>query len=121
MKSLFVTTLLALTLSLSAFALNSGGEESTDSVTTERFERKVRRAIDRTVIFPVDQQGKELAGSVDVEFTVNNNGRIEVLGIDASSPELMDYVTRKLRTIKLSSQGDPGRVMRYRFVFRQQQ
>lgn len=103
---------------LSASASSTSGEETNNS---RRTERVIRRAIDRAIIFPVNQEGKELHGTVDVSFLINNSGKIKVLNIESSNTELMDYVLTKLKKIKLdNARSEKGQTIRYKFVFKQQ-
>ena len=71
----------------------------------------------------VGQQVKEsnLEGTVEVSFRIDDKGRVEILTIAASSPQLADYVIKKLNRIQLEK-GDPqiGQVIKYRFVFKKQ-
>lgn len=63
----------------------------------------------------------ELDGTVEVSFRVNESGRVDILTIAATSPQLADYVMKKLGQITLDKD-DPqiGQIIRYRFVFRKQ-
>lgn len=67
------------------------------------------------------QSEKELEGTVEVSFRIDMAGKVEILSINASSPQLADYVIKKLNKIKLEK-GDPqiGQVIKYRFVFKKQ-
>lgn len=66
-------------------------------------------------------RSKDLEGTVEVSFKIDASGRVEVLSINATSPQLADYVINKLKKIKLDK-GDPqiGQVVKYRFVFKKQ-
>jgi outer membrane biosynthesis protein TonB len=76
-------------------------------------------AITTTIQKP--QSEKELEGTVEVSFRIDMAGKVEILSINASSPQLADYVIKKLNKIKLEK-GDPqiGQVIKYRFVFKKQ-
>lgn len=77
------------------------------------------RAITTNIQKP--QSEKELEGTVEVSFRIDMAGKVEILSINASSPQLADYVIKKLNKIKLEK-GDPqiGQVIKYRFVFKKQ-
>ena len=70
---------------------------------------------------PTDEQVKQLEGTVEVSFKIDAAGKLEVISINATSPQLADYVISKLNKIKLDK-GDPqiGQVVKYRFVFKKQ-
>ncbi len=69
------------------------------------------------------QQVKEsdLDGTVEVSFRIDGTGKVEILNIAATSPQLADYVIKKLNRIQLEK-GDPqiGQIIKYRFVFKKQ-
>ncbi len=120
MKASVITILLCSLFIVPTFASTDvSGDEKADKKNT-RVERIVRRAIDKAIIFPVDQQGEELQGTVDVSFKIDDAGRVKVVNIESSNPELMDYVLAKLKKIKLDSARSHGETIRYRFVFKQQ-
>lgn len=120
MKPFLISILFALLLSAPVTAASSGENDKGDSLNTEHVERSVRKAIDRTVIFPVDARGKALYGKVDVQFSVNTDGSLDIKTIQTDHPELAQYVTRKLQDIRLNLQTEGEHLMRYRFVFRPQ-
>ena len=64
---------------------------------------------------------KELEGTVEVSFKIDAAGKVEILNIHATNPQLADYVIKKLKKIQLEK-GDPqiGQVIKYRFVFKKQ-
>jgi hypothetical protein len=66
-------------------------------------------------------KSKELEGTVEVSFKIDGAGKVEILNINATSPQLADYVIKKLKKIQLEK-GDPqiGQVIKYRFVFKKQ-
>lgn len=70
---------------------------------------------------PIEQNEQELEGTVEVSFRIDMGGKVEILKINASSPQLADYVIKKLSKIQLEK-GDPqiGQVIKYRFVFKKQ-
>jgi hypothetical protein len=56
-----------------------------------------------------------------VSFRIDGSGKVEIISINATSPQLADYVIKKLNKIQLQK-GDPqiGQVIKYRFVFKKQ-
>jgi hypothetical protein len=96
------------------FLLVSGGLLSGRDVLPER--------VDGSVQFSPDQVSvKDLEGTVEVSFRIDPKGKVEIIHIAATSPQLADYVIKKLNRIHLDS-GDPqiGQVIKYRFVFKKQ-
>jgi hypothetical protein len=75
-------------------------------------------------------QGKEkliadpepnLDGVVEVSFRLDNLGKVQILNINSTSPQLSDYVIKKLSKIQLaSSNSEIGKIIKYRFVFKKQ-
>lgn len=67
------------------------------------------------------QQEPNLDGTVEVSFRIDTGGKVEILKINASHPQLADYVIKKLNKIQLEK-GDPqiGQIIKYRFVFKKQ-
>jgi outer membrane biosynthesis protein TonB len=62
-----------------------------------------------------------LEGTVEVSFKIDAQGHVEILSLASTSPQLADYVIKKLAQVKLEK-GDPqvGQVIKYRFVFKKQ-
>lgn len=69
----------------------------------------------------VEVKSGNLEGTVEVSFKIDHQGKIEVLSMNATSPQLADYVLKKLKKVQLEK-GDPqiGQVIKYRFVFKKQ-
>lgn len=65
--------------------------------------------------------GPNLDGVVEVSFKIDNLGKVQILNINSTSPQLSDYVLKKLGKIQLE-QGNSqlGKVIKYRFVFKKQ-
>lgn len=121
MKASVITILFCALFSFQSFAVQPfNGDDKAAAKKNVRTERIVRRAIDKAIIFPVDQQGQELQGTVEVSFKIDDAGRVKVVNIESSNPELMDYVLDKLKKIKLDNARSNGKTIRYRFVFKQQ-
>lgn len=70
---------------------------------------------------PKEVREKDLDGTVEVSFRIDGSGKVEIISINATSPQLADYVIKKLNKIQLQK-GDPqiGQVIKYRFVFKKQ-
>jgi len=62
-----------------------------------------------------------LDGIVEVSFKIDNEGRVQIVNINSTSPQLADYVIKKLGKVKLE-QGvsNTGKVIKYSFVFKKQ-
>jgi len=68
-----------------------------------------------------DEAVKNQDGTVEVSFKIDNQGRVQIVSMNASNPQLADYVIKKLNKIKLSnSDAQSGKIIKYRFVFRKQ-
>ena len=60
-------------------------------------------------------------GLVEVSFKVDATGKIQIVHINSTSPQLTEYVVKKLSKIKLDNNtGSNGKVITYRFVFKKQ-
>lgn len=68
-----------------------------------------------------DEPDPNMDGIVEVSFKIDNLGKVQILNINSTSPQLADYVIKKLGKIQLQ-EGDSqiGKVIRYRFVFKKQ-
>jgi hypothetical protein len=63
----------------------------------------------------------DLEGTVEVAFRIDASGKVDILNINASNPKLIDYVVKKLGKIQLDQiDSQPGKVIKYRFVFKKQ-
>lgn len=70
---------------------------------------------------PKDEPEPNLDGVVEVSFKIDNEGRVEILTINSTSPQLADYVIRKLGKVKLEQgSSQTGKVIKYSFVFKKQ-
>ena len=64
---------------------------------------------------------QKLEGTVEVSFKINETGKVDILNIQSTNPELIDYVVRKLKQIDLNERQDIiGKTIHYRFVFKKQ-
>jgi len=60
-------------------------------------------------------------GLVEVSFKIDAAGKIQIVHINSTSPQLTEYVVKKLSRIKLDDNtGSNGKVITYRFVFKKQ-
>jgi selenocysteine lyase/cysteine desulfurase len=68
-----------------------------------------------------EMQQPNLDGLVEVSFKIDAAGKIQIVHINSTSPQLTEYVVNKLSKIKLSKDTAPdGKVITYRFVFKKQ-
>ena len=68
-----------------------------------------------------EMQQPNLDGLVEVSFKIDAAGKIQIVHINSTSPQLTEYVVNKLSKIKLSNETAPdGKVITYRFVFKKQ-
>ena len=66
-------------------------------------------------------QQPNMDGLVEVSFKIDASGKIQIVHINSTSPQLTEYVVNKLSKIKLSNETAPdGKVITYRFVFKKQ-
>ncbi len=68
-----------------------------------------------------EEQEPNLDGVVEVSFKIDNTGKVQIINMNSTSPQLAEYVIKKLSKIQLQ-QGDSqmGKIIRYRFVFKKQ-
>jgi plastocyanin domain-containing protein len=68
-----------------------------------------------------EQDEPNMDGVVEVSFKIDNEGKVQILNMNSTSPQLAEYVIKKLNKIQLQ-QGDSqvGKIIRYRFVFKKQ-
>jgi len=68
-----------------------------------------------------EMQQPNVDGLVEVSFKIDAAGKIQIVHINSTSPQLTEYVVNKLSKIKLSNETAPdGKVITYRFVFKKQ-
>jgi hypothetical protein len=67
------------------------------------------------------QEEPNMDGVVEVSFKIDNEGKVQIINMNSTSPQLAEYVIKKLNKIQLQ-QGDSqvGKIIRYRFVFKKQ-
>lgn len=68
-----------------------------------------------------DQEEPNMDGVVEVSFKIDSEGKVQIINMNSTSPQLAEYVIKKLSKIQLQ-QGDSqvGKIIRYRFVFKKQ-
>ncbi|MFM9986473.1 MAG: hypothetical protein ACKVOK_14635 [Flavobacteriales bacterium] len=68
-----------------------------------------------------EQDEPNMDGVVEVSFKIDNEGKVQIINMNSTSPQLAEYVIKKLNKIQLQ-QGDSqvGKIIRYRFVFKKQ-
>ena len=60
-------------------------------------------------------------GYVEVSLKVDTTGQIQIISVESNSQYLSEYVIEKLKKTKLmSGNAEPGKVVKYRFVFKKQ-
>lgn len=70
---------------------------------------------------PGEEAIKHLDGTVEVSFRIDVKGKVEIVSIQATHPQLADYVINKLNRIQLDkSDSAAGQIIKYRFVFKKQ-
>lgn len=63
----------------------------------------------------------DLDGVVEVSFRIDSEGKIQVLSINSTSPQLADYVIKKLEKVRLEQgSSETGKIIKYSFVFKKQ-
>ena len=68
-----------------------------------------------------EQDQPNMDGLVEVSFKIDAAGKIQIVHINSTSPQLTEYVVSKLGKIKLSNDAAvDGKVITYRFVFKKQ-
>lgn len=68
-----------------------------------------------------DEQEPNLDGVVEVSFKIDNAGKVQIINMNSTSPQLAEYVIKKLSRIQLEqSDSQVGKIIRYRFVFKKQ-
>lgn len=60
-------------------------------------------------------------GYVEVSLKVDVSGQIQIISVESNSQYLSEYVLEKLKKTKLmTDNAEPGKVVKYRFVFKKQ-
>ena len=65
--------------------------------------------------------GLNTDGFVEVSLKIDQQGKIEIISLQSSNSQLSEYVLNKLAQTKLApGSSEPGKVVKYRFVFKKQ-
>jgi hypothetical protein len=68
-----------------------------------------------------DDPEPKVDGLVEVSFKIDSEGKIQILNINSTSPQLAEYVIKKLSKVKLEQgSSQTGKVIKYSFVFKKQ-
>lgn len=105
MKTAHLSLLLFLGTMLFAGQARAASDDAPapSTANSRAMERAVMHQIDRHVIFPLDAEGAEMYGVVDVAFAVDVKGRLVVKEASSRNAELRDYVVRKLGKIQVGA------------------
>jgi len=115
MKRVLIFSLVML-LSTAMIAAPTGDEDSKG----KPIENTLKKMVDKHMVFPVFQK-EDMEGTVEVSFRINNEGKVNILNIKSSNPDLVDYVVKKLKKIQLDqTDQNIGQTIKYRFVFKKQ-
>lgn len=80
--------------------------------------RELRKQIDRFVTYPLFGRKPVMDGAVEVNFTINAEGRVQVISANGTSEELRGYVLSKLAKVDVGDNPTgTWRIERMRFVF----
>ncbi len=70
---------------------------------------------------PKEDPEPNLDGLVEVSFKIDADGKVQIQTINSTSPQLADYVIKKLGKVKLEQgSSQAGKVIKYSFVFKKQ-
>ncbi|NQX91375.1 MAG: energy transducer TonB [Flavobacteriales bacterium] len=82
--------------------------------------KEISKAINKVMTYPI-LQNQKMQGTVEVSFKIDDDGKVDILQIESSNPDLIDYVVQKLKKIKLKEGKDyNGQTIRYKFVFKKE-
>lgn len=97
-------------------SMGSGDDRETSTMVSA----SLKRMIDKHMVFPVFQP-EEMHGTVEISFKIDDEGKVKILNVQSSNPDLVDYVVKKLKKIQLDKQDENiGKTVKYRFVFKKQ-
>jgi outer membrane biosynthesis protein TonB len=110
-RAIILSLTILLATGLSAFAAGPTGSTVNE---------EIKKYIDKHMVYPVFQN-QNMEGTVEVSFRINNDGKLNILNIKSSNPDLIDYVVKKLKKIQLDKADEnTGQTIKYRFVFKKQ-
>lgn len=111
MKTGKLVLLFALLLSIN-FAYATNNTENND-------ESKVKEAIKQEITYPEFAIEAKLEGEVLVSFTVNKDGKIDILRTNSVYKELESYVVEKMKTMTVSAdEAEIGKTYNMKFSFK---
>lgn len=87
--------------------------------TPSSYGEELKKEIKKKVGYPDFAKAEKLDGMVMVKFLVNEEGRVQVLEINASHDHLANYVTDRLEGIRVDdskAKGEHFARFRFRFV-----
>ena len=113
MKKLFLFRIILSTLGVVAPFNAAATSPDTD--------RAVRKALDRFIISPPQHGDTKLYGAVVVEIGFDCSGRVTVLSLEGTNPELEAHVAARLGRIHLPNYAVSEKTYTWRFVFKPQQ
>jgi len=120
--SVFGTLAIVFTMN-SAKAEGNGVVEASNSnaVKREILKKELNRELSRNVVFPYLEREHNMHGTVLATFVVDNEGKLEILDMKSTNPELSDYVRGKLDKVDLEdNNGGIWRKTTIRFVFKKE-
>jgi len=95
-----IATVLTLSTAIAANPVRLG-----TTVSKMELERNLDRALNKHLSFPVLAKA-DMTGEVFVSFVIDKEGKVEVLAISSTNPELQDHVMRKLARIDIGENPD---------------
>lgn len=112
MKRIWLTS--ALVFALAAFVTASSSERSARFTPKDHHTQRLPNQ-------PKKDTQPNLDGVVEVSFTIDNQGKVQIVNINSTNPQLAEYVIKKLGKVKLTDgPSEPGKVVKYSFVFKKQ-
>jgi len=113
-----IALLFVFVITLCSFSVNAASTDLPDSLNTEA-SVEIKKAINKVMTYPL-MQNKKMQGTVEVSFKIDQNGEVDIVHIESTNPELIEYVVKKLSQIKLKESATNGKTIRYKFVFKKQ-
>lgn len=111
------------------FTMNSAKAEGDKLLSTsksnaneiEMLKKELNRELSKNMVFPYLERELDMHGTVIATFVVDREGKLEVLDLKSTNPNLIDYVRGKLAKVDLKD-GNDGiwRKTSVRFVFKKE-
>lgn len=111
------------------FTMNSAQAEGDKALSTSKsnateiamLKKELNRELSKNMVFPYLERDVEMYGTVITTFVVDREGKLEVLDIKSTNPNLIDHVRRKLAKVDLKDNNDGiWRKTTVRFVFKKE-